>query len=122
MFRFEKLKVWDESRALVKQIYTLTKQFPADEKFCLTDQIRRATISISLNIAEGSDRKSDNEFKRFLRMAISSLDEVVTGLYIALDLKYVSKDEFENVYKELNILAAKINALINSLKAVDNKQ
>jgi len=116
MFRFENLKVWHDSRNLVKEIYALTKKFPAEEKFCLTNQVRRAAISTSLNIAEGSDRKSDKEFGRFLRMAISSLEEVVTGLYIALDLNYLNKKKFNKIYKDLNILAAKINALIKSLK------
>jgi four helix bundle protein len=101
---------------LVREIYALTKKFPAEEKFCLTNQIRRAAISISLNIAEGSDRKSDKEFKRFLRMAISSAEEVVTGLYIALDLNYLNKKEFNKIYEDLNILVAKLNALIKSLK------
>lgn len=101
---------------MVREIYALTKKFPAEEKFCLTNQIRRAAISISLNIAEGSDRKSDKEFKRFLRMAISSAEEVVTGLYIALDLNYLNKKEFNKIYEDLNILVAKLNALIKSLK------
>ncbi len=116
MFRFEKLKVWHDSRSLVREIYALTRKFPAEEKFCLTNQIRRAAISISLNIAEGSDRKSDKEFKRFLRMAISSAEEVITGLYIALDLNYLNKKKFDKIYEDSNILVAKLNALIKSLR------
>ncbi len=116
MFRFEKLNIWQESRVLVKKIYALTERFPSGERFCLTDQVRRAAISISLNIAEGSDRKSDNEFKRFLRMSISSAEEVVTGLYIALDLQYLNQQEFDVIYQELNKIVAKTNALIKKLK------
>lgn len=116
MFRFEKLDVWKDSRKLVKKIYLLTKKFPNEEKFSLIDQIRRAVISISLNISEGSDRKSDLEFKRFLRMAITSAEEIVTGLYIALDLEYINQEEFEEVYQDLNLIVARLNALIKSLK------
>ena len=115
MFRFEKLNIWQDSRLLVKRTYILSRKFPSEEKFCLTDQIRRAIISIVLNIAEGSDRKSDAEFKRFLRMAISSAEEVITCLYIALDLDYIKQEEFDNIYEDLNTIVAKINALIKKL-------
>ena len=116
MFRFENLEVWQESRKLVKEIYLLTNKFPAQEKFGLIDQIRRAMVSICLNIAEGSDRKSDIEFKRYLRMAITSAEEVVTGLYVALDLEYLKQNDFDKLYKDLNSLVARINSLIKSLK------
>lgn len=115
MFRFEKLRIWQESRIITNKIYFITNKFPNEEKYCLTDQIRRAAISVCLNIAEGSDRKSDLEFKRFLRMAISSAEEVVTGLFIALDLNYINKKDFNNIYQELNIIVAKIYSLIKSL-------
>lgn len=78
MFRFEKLEIWNDARDFVKEIYKLGVGFPKEEKFCLTDQMRRAAISIVLNIAEGSDRKSDADFRRFLRCAIGSLEEVVS--------------------------------------------
>lgn len=115
-FRFEKLKVWQEARVFSVKIYKITSDFPSAERFGLTSQLRRAVVSIALNIAEGSDRKSDKEFIRFLRVAIGSLDEVVTGLYIAKDLKYLNNKEFEELYKDANRLASKINALINTLK------
>ena len=115
-FRFEKLKVWKEARNYCTVVYRLTANFPQIELYGLIDQIRRATVSIILNIAEGSSRKSDKEFIRFLRIALGSLQEVVTGLYIALDLKYINKDDFEELYIKANILASKINALINYLK------
>jgi four helix bundle protein len=115
MFRFEKLEVWKEARILVKTVYVLTANFPAQEKYGLTDQIRRAVVSIILNITEGSDRKSDIEFKRFLRMAITSAEEVVTGFYLAIDLEYVKQNEFDKIYTEINNLVARINALVRSL-------
>lgn len=115
-FRFEKLTVWNDARVFVSEIYKVTSKFPKEEKFGLTDQIRRAAVSIALNIAEGSSRKSDREFSWFLRTSPGSLEEVVTGLYVALDLRYLTRDKFENLYQNLNILASKINALINSFK------
>ena len=115
-FRFEKLKVWQEARLFSVDIYRITLKFPPEEHFGLTDQLRRAVISIALNIAEGSSRKSDKDFARFLRTSIGSLEEVVTGLYVALDLKYLDKDEFNNLYSKANLIASKINALINSFK------
>ncbi len=115
-FRFEKLTVWQDARVFVSAIYQLTKNFPPGERFGLTNQIRRAAVSIALNIAEGSDKKSDAEFKRFLRMAIGSCEEVVTGLYISLDQNYISQKDFDIIYQQANDLVAKINALIKSLK------
>lgn len=115
-FRFEKLEVWQDARRFAVGIYKVTSNFPKEEKFALVDQIRRASVSVSLNIAEGSDRKSDKEFVRFLHIAIGSTEEVVTGLYIAKDLKYVNKNKFDVFYRDSNLLVSKINALINSIK------
>lgn len=82
-------------------------------------QLRRAAVSVALNITEGSDRKSDIEFKRYLRMAITSIEEVVTALFIALDQKYISQTDFDKLYEEAHMIVAKLNALIRSLsKAV----
>lgn len=114
-FRFEKLSVWQDARRFVNEVYRVTRLFPKEERFGLTDQLRRAAVSIALNIAEGSDRKSDLEFKRFLRMAIGSCEEVVTALYIAIDQKYLGKGNFDSLYQDANYLVARINALIKSL-------
>lgn len=111
-FRFEKLDVWQNSRKFVSNIYSVTKTFPREELFGLTDQLRRAAVSISLNIAEGSNRKSDIEFRRYLRMAITSAEEVVTALYIALDQNYITQSQFDPLYEEANLLVAQLNALI----------
>src|SRR3990167_5741986 len=113
-FRFEKLTVWQDARIFINHIYRVTRDFPREERFGLVDQLRRAAVSIALNIAEGSDRKSDAEFKRYLRMAIGSCEEVITALYIALDQKYLKEAEFDSLYKDANMLVAKINALIKS--------
>ena len=114
-FRFERLTIWQDARRFASEIYKITKLFPKEERYGLIDQLRRAAVSIALNIAEGSDRKSDLEFKRYLRMAITSCEEVVTALYISLDQKYLKQESFDDLYKDANYLVARINALIKSL-------
>jgi len=114
-FRFEKLEVWQLSRKFVVEIYRTTRKYPKDELFGLVAQLRGAAISILLNIAEGSDRKSDADFRRFLRMSLSSLEEVVSGLYISLDQNFINQHEFDKLYESANEIAAKLNALINKL-------
>lgn len=118
-FRFEKLQVWQDARHLINFIYSVTKNFPNSEKFALVDQLRRAAVSIALNIAEGSDRKSDIEFTRYLRMAITSTEEVVTALYISLDQGYIKQEDFDTLYQEAHMIVAKLNALIKSLRSTD---
>lgn len=99
------LEVWKKSMDLVETIYQLTQNFPDIEKFGLTNQIRRAVVSIPSNIAEGSGRKSDKELIQFLHIALGSLAEVETQYLIAVRLKYVVKNEvLENELISLNKL------------------
>ncbi|OGN20546.1 MAG: hypothetical protein A3I32_01215 [Candidatus Yanofskybacteria bacterium RIFCSPLOWO2_02_FULL_45_10] len=114
-YRFENLDVWKLARLFSVEIYRISNKFPKSEIFGLISQIRRAAISVALNIAEGSSRGSDLEFKRFLRISLGSISEVVTTLYIALDLELVTKNQFDNLYKVSGELTAKIKALISSL-------
>jgi four helix bundle protein len=86
-----KLDVWKMSMELTKEIYELTKKFPGTEKYLLTNQIRRASVSIPSNIAEGAGRLSDKEFIRFLYIAMGSLAELETQLLLASKLEYISK-------------------------------
>lgn len=96
------LDIWKRSMDLVEEIYTFTKSFPDDEKFGLTNQIRRAVVSIPSNIAEGSARKGDKEFIQFLYIALGSLSEVETQYLIALRLKYVENNtDLENKISEV---------------------
>jgi|SRR5436189_4019368 len=83
MFNFEKLDVWNEAIAFADQVYTFTKGFPDTERFGLTNQMRRAAVSISANVAEGSSRSSRTEFARFIELATGSLFEVVSHATIA---------------------------------------
>ncbi|MBU1895680.1 four helix bundle protein [Patescibacteria group bacterium] len=96
-------------------IYIVAKDFPDDEKFGLTSQIRRATLSILLNIAEGSDRGSDKEFIRFLRISYTSLLEVISCCYVAMDQGYMTKARFDYIYEKSQTLSKKINSLIKYL-------
>lgn len=115
-YRFEQLNVWQLARAFVTVIHAISRAFPTEERFVLTSQIRRAALSIMLNIAEGSSRGSDKEFIRFLRISYTSLLEVVSCCYVALDQSYMSQKRFDFIYEKSHLIAKKINALIASLK------
>ena len=94
MFKFEKLSVWQKSIEYADQIYSLTKSFPQDEQFGLTSQLRRAAVSISSNIAEGSARSSATDFCRFIEIAYGSLMETISQAKIASRQKYVDSNNF----------------------------
>ena len=98
-FKFEKIIVWQRSMEFGEQIFELSKKFPDDERFNLTSQIRRATDSIAVNIAEGSILQSKPEFQKFLGYSIRSLAEVVTCLYKARNRKYITEEIFKSNYK-----------------------
>lgn len=114
-FRFEKLEVWKDARELVSLVYKITSGFPAKEQFGLTDQIRRAAVSIALNIAEGSVKGSDIDFRRYLKISQGSVNEMVTGFFIALDQKFITNTEFEEIYNFSLKVNAKLNAFSKAL-------
>ena len=91
MHNYKKLNVWVSSISLVKNIYKLTRKFPKDEMFVLTQQLRRAAISIPSNIAEGAGRNSNAQFKNFLQISIGSCFEVETQLIISKELDSIMK-------------------------------
>src|SRR3990167_7394812 len=99
-FKFEKLEIWQDARKFVNKIYSLTKRFPSEERFGLTDQLRRAAVSVALNIAEGTNRRTNKDRRHFFQMSITSVDEVVTGLFIALDQTYLSQAQFDELYED----------------------
>lgn len=115
-FRFENLKIWQEAIDLADLIYNIANKFPQVELFGLTSQIKRAIVSVSANIAEGSASETVKEFKMFLSYSIRSSAEVVSELHIAKNRKYISGDEFGDLYDKLEILIKKITAFKNSLK------
>ncbi len=106
MHNFRKLKIYQKAIDFTVEIYKLTKSFPKDELFGLTNQIRRAVTSISLNIAEGSGNKSNKEFKRFLEISLRSDYEVMTCLEIASRLNYCKKEEYKRLITEADEIAA----------------
>ena len=114
-FRFQKLEIWQQARALNKAIYSLSGGFPSSELYTLTSQIRRASISVSSNIAEGSGRNSDADFAHFLEIAYASLMEVISQLYLALDQGYITETQLEIISTDADLLASQIVALSKTL-------
>jgi len=117
-FRFQKLEVWQQARLLNKKIYGLSRAFPAHEAYALTSQIRRASISVSSNIAEGSGRNSDADFAHFLEIAYGSLMEVISQLFLAIDEGYITQLQFDEIASEADILASQLVALSKTLGRV----
>ena len=97
MHRFKELEIWKKSRIFCVKIYSATSAFPSEEKFGLTNQLRRATVSIPSNIAEGSSRQSNKDFARFLEIAIGSAYEIETQLLIAFDLGYINQIKLDEL-------------------------
>lgn len=111
IYSFEKLEVWKESISLTKNIYSLTDSFPANENFGLTSQLRRATISITSNLAEGTARKSNKDKAHFITISYSSAMEVLNQLIISKELNYVSEKDYILVRKKLEKITNMLNAL-----------
>lgn len=99
MFKFEKLDVWHKAIDFADIVYSITRPFPADERFGLTTQMRRAAISVSSNIAEGSSRSSDTDFGRFVEIATGSLFEVVSEATVARRQTFLSEGDFALIYQ-----------------------
>jgi len=114
-FKFEKLRVWQQSIDLTGEISDLIKGFPAEEKYVLSSQIQRAADSIALNIAEGSTGQTTREFKRFLGIALRSVIEVVCCLYIGKRRGIISNDKFDYFYGISTELIKGIQALRKSI-------
>ena len=115
-FSFKDLIVWQKSIQLVKEVYKDTEIFPKKETFGLTDQIRRAVVSIPSNIAEGKQRQSLKEYVQFLHIAYGSCAEVYTQLVIAVELKYINKETFDRLSSQILEIEKMLNALIHKLK------
>ena len=122
IFGFEKLQVWKEARILTVLIYQLTEKFPDKEKFGLTNQMRRASVSIGANIAEGSSRFSAKEQAHFYSISYGSLMELMSHSFTALDLKYLHEEVFEKLKNMVQPLSLKINNLRNAAFAKSEKK
>ena len=114
--KFEEILAWQKARILTKHVYLLTKTGEFSKDFALRDQIRRSTVSISANIAEGQGRRSDREFANFLNIALGSLAETKSHLYLALDLDYVDQDKFDALYEKLDEVGRMTFSLIKHLR------
>ena len=116
MHRFKDLEVWKKSRLFCSEIYSTTSKFPETEKFGITNQLRRASVSIPSNIAEGSSRQSNKDFARFLQIALGSAYEIETQLLIASDLKYIEKEELNPLLKNLESIIKMTTKFKSTLK------
>ena len=106
------LNVWKKGVLLVKEVYLITRKFPPDEKYGLISQVRRSAVSVPSNIAEGASRKSENDRKRFYEISRSSLVEFDTQIEIAIQLKFINKNETEKIEKLANELFAMLSAMV----------
>lgn len=120
-FNFEKLKVWEYSRCLVKDIYYITACYPLEEKFGLTSQIRRAAVSVSSNIAEGAGRTSIKDKLRFYEMAYGSLTEVINQIILSVDLGFATEEDLKAIYPKAQEIGKMLSGMRNSLKERYNR-
>jgi len=114
---FRNLKVWEKAHALTLDVYKATKSFPRDEMYGLTSQIRRASVSIGSNIAEGVCRRGDVEFARFLQMAAGSASEVEYHLLLARDLELLKTADCERLSDEVVEVKRMLASLMQKLRA-----
>lgn len=117
MFNFEKLSVWQKAIAYADDVYTITKAFPDRERFGLSNQLRRAAVSVSSNIAEGSSRSSSGDYSRFLEIAYGSLMETVSQMFVAHRRRFVGDESFRQTYDAADELARMLSGLRASIAA-----
>jgi four helix bundle protein len=120
MFNFEKLEVWRKSIEFADQVYRLTQTFPAEERFGLTNQMRRAAVSISSNIAEGSSRSSKSDYSRFVELAAGSLFEVVSQAHVAARQAYLGEEGFRSMHASAEELSRMLSGLKSYLIKASN--
>ena len=114
---YKELKVYRRSYKAAKAVYEMTAGFPKEERYGITNQLKRASLSIPLNIAEGyAKRESQEEFKRFLMMALGSSNEVLVLLDFSKDVKYISEETHNEAFAEYEEIASMLNSFIQSIK------
>jgi len=116
MLKFEKLDVWERAIEYADLIYNVSREFPSEERFGLTRQLRGSAVSVSSNIAEGSSRSSDTDLARFIEIAYGSLLESVSELQIAKRQQYLKTNEFEESYQKAETLAKMLSGFRRNLK------
>ena len=120
--RFEEIEAWKASRQLTNMIYKLTEEGQFARDYGLKDQIRRASVSIMSNIAEGFESRTDIQFINFLGMARASAGEVRAQLYVALDQRYIADEQFKETYALAEICARQISRFISYLESNPRKR
>ena len=115
-FKFEKLEVWKKSVDLTLAVHDVTRKFPKEEIYILSSQIKRASDSVALNIAEGSTGQTDPEYRRFIGFAMRSNIEVVGCIFIAQKRNMISVEDFEDIYQRCEEIHRMFVGLRNSLK------
>ena len=118
--RFEELEVWQLSRKLVEEIYKVTNEGHFKKDFALRDQLRRAAISVISNIAEGFERRTKNELIQFLFISKGSSGEVRSQLYVSLDLNYITKDTFTDLFNLTEKVTRSLSGFIKYLNSTKN--
>lgn len=114
---YRDLEVWKRAMKLAKRIYQVTGKFPADERFGLTNQIRRAAVSIPSNLAEGHARSGAAEFSRFISIAMGSLAELETQIILSADLSYLDDEPANEILTELDEIGKMLRGLSKSIAA-----
>ncbi len=117
MRNFRKLNVWNDSRVLVKEIYTLTSLLPSSEKFGLVSQINRCAISIPANIAEGSAKDSQKDFIRFLQISLGPAYELESHIILCSDLNLIDENKLSLIIDKIQVLQMRISSLIKYNKS-----
>ena len=112
MHNFKELKVWQEAMSLAKDVFVITRNFPSEEKFGLTSQLNRCSVSVPSNIAEGAGRQSDKEFNQFLNIALGSSYELETQLLLSNDFNYITKEQSQLLTEKV----CKIQKMLNGFK------
>ena len=116
---FRELEVWKQAIALSKRVYLSTKQFPAEEKFGITSQIQRASVSIASNIAEGAGRGTNKDFVHFLNIALGSAFELETQILLSKELNYIDEDDMKCIINELHMIQPRLNSLIKKYGEIE---
>jgi four helix bundle protein len=113
---FRKYNVWKLGHEIVLAIYQVTQNFPTHEIYGITNQLRRASVSIPTNISEGCGRNSDAEFSRFIHIALGSASEVEYLIQLSLDLKYLKENSYQELNDKINLIKKKLYHLNKSLQ------
>lgn len=114
---FRKYNVWEQSHKLTLDIYSLTKNFPSEEKYGLTSQIRRACSSIPTNIAEGCGKISEKDFARYLGISFGSASELEYLILLSKDLNFIDNEKYQLIHQEIVAIKKQLYHLINKINA-----